>query len=294
MRCLEQRMLLRWETSMVRLKLEMAALGILMYASFTMMIEHPAAQEADQPSNLSVPVQQSGSDRPATSNLSREDISKREEMPQSITPAIIAAIATSVSAVLALIGVLYQSGRNLKQQRLSLDEQLKAQRDNLNQQLDAQRNSLERQLHNQQEMFERQQSADHERFRIEKLHSLVEQLAVNVASGLHSICWLTWVAKQEPKAVTEEKVSSYNKEAHKFLAKVFGLQASIAALDPGKFKHVESLVRELTRLDAMIGAAGLMLTRDPDEAVKLLAMYYDEGIALEERLPEDIRKVLGP
>src|SRR5262249_22969803 len=109
----------------------------------------------------------------------------------AFTAAIIAAIATSLSAILGLIGIIFQGGRNIAQQQQALDKQLKAQQDTLDKQLKVQQNALVKQLENQQntlkeqlaaqrELFDRQQDEAREKFRIEKLHSLTEQMATKV------------------------------------------------------------------------------------------------------------------
>lgn len=113
----------------------------------------------------------------------------------------------------------------------------------------------------------------------------VQQLTIRMASALHSMCWLTWLAVNRGDRLTQSNLDAYDAELHKLLPEVLGYMSTVAALDQGVYEKLVPHVNELFTLDARIGSAGLSLDRNREAAVGELADCYEAMSDFEHRLP---------
>src|SRR5579863_5917261 len=89
---------------------------------------------------------------------------------------------------------------------------------------------FDKQLSAQRELLDLQQNESREHFRIAKLYTHVEELAVNIAAILHSMLRAMRPVAQSG-AIDKKRIDSYDKEAHILFSKIVGLQATTAAVD---------------------------------------------------------------
>src|SRR5688572_11831115 len=57
----------------------------------------------------------------------------------------------------------------------------------------------------------------------------VRVTATTIASALHSMCWLTWAARERAVTITQTKIDAYDAEMHQLLPQITGSLAAIAA-----------------------------------------------------------------
>lgn len=69
----------------------------------------------------------------------------------------------------------------------------------------------------------------------------VRQLAIKMSTALHSMCWLTWLARSAPDQVTKAKLDLYDSEQHKTLPEIGGYSTTVAALDQNVYKKFNRL-----------------------------------------------------
>jgi uncharacterized membrane protein len=172
----------------------------------------------------------------------------------------IAAIATSVSAIIALIGTLVQNQRTLRLQRTHFIEE---------------RDEKRRQ------------------FLIDKLHMVAQELATNIASALHSICWLTWIADNNRSALTDRVIKKYNDEMHALLPKILGLEASLGPIDPKKMNVMEGYISRVETLDVKVSQAVLALDSSDPKTYAKLAGYNDEACKLLNELAKQLANLIS-
>ena len=126
-----------------------------------------------------------------------------------------------------------------------------------------------------------------------ELSSAVQQLTIHVASAVHSMCWLTWLAARRPDQVTQERIDKYDAEQHITLPKILGYLTTTAALDAQFYDKLREQADEVFRLDAEIGEAGLAFVTNPSGTATALAAYYEPMLLLERRLPVTLGNVVG-
>lgn len=126
-----------------------------------------------------------------------------------------------------------------------------------------------------------------------ELRVSLQQLTVRLAAAVHSMCWLTWLAKEGPSRLTQERIDGYDKEIHELLPQITSQQAMVAALNREAFDRLSSLVDRVLLADARIGQASLEFSsRDPKSATAL-AVCYEDTQTLEHLIPREVADIIG-
>jgi hypothetical protein len=112
-----------------------------------------------------------------------------------------------------------------------------------------------------------------------------QQLTISVASSLHSMCWLCWLAATGPEKLTQVKIDQYDEEQHETLPKILGYLSTLAALDLQLYDMLRPHVDKVFALDATIGESGLAFSADSPGATAALAEHYRSMVDLERKLP---------
>lgn len=126
-----------------------------------------------------------------------------------------------------------------------------------------------------------------------ELAGAVQQLVINIASALHSMCWLTWLAAARPDQLTQSKIDKYDDEQHETLPRILAYLATTAALDMKLHDELRKTVDEVFDLDSEIGRAGLNFRDDAAGTARTLATYYEKMRDLERNLPRSLGDVVG-
>ena len=121
----------------------------------------------------------------------------------------------------------------------------------------------------------------------------VQQLTISIASALHSMCWITWLAANRPERLTQKRIDKYDAEQHATLPKILGYLSTTAALDLELYHKLRPRVDEIFRLDAAIGKAGLSFKEDAAAAARALASFYLEMTEMERQLPLLLGDIVG-
>jgi hypothetical protein len=129
--------------------------------------------------------------------------------------------------------------------------------------------------------------------RAKETSAAAQQLAISMASAVHSACWLTWLAGTRPDALTQGRIDKYDEEQHATLPKVLGYLSTLSALDPGLYAALRPEADELFKIDAEIGEIGLEFSKDPLDTARRLAEYHPRMLAMEREIPERLGGVLG-
>lgn len=88
-----------------------------------------------------------------------------------------------------------------------------------------------------------------------KLDDALTQMTIKLATALHLMCWVTWLAAKGPARFTEERADGYDREMHLLLPEISSWSSIIAALDIEAFRKISKLVDEIYELDVRIGTA---------------------------------------
>jgi hypothetical protein len=126
-----------------------------------------------------------------------------------------------------------------------------------------------------------------------ELAGAVQQLTISLASAVHSMCWLTWLAATRPDQLTQMKIDKYDDEQHVMLPKILGYLSTTAALDVKLYHTLRERVDEVFGLDAKIGEAGLSFKENPAASAAKLAAYFVESNKLERQLPRSVGDIVG-
>ncbi len=127
----------------------------------------------------------------------------------------------------------------------------------------------------------------------DKFEAAVQQFATKVAAAGHSICWLTWIAKENPSRLTQETIDNYDKEIHKLLPEISGLRATLEYLNPASDGEATKLAKELYALDVKVAKAGLTYSDDPQSAVASLADLHTESGVFEGAIPKASASIIA-
>jgi hypothetical protein len=124
------------------------------------------------------------------------------------------------------------------------------------------------------------------------LRNGLQQLILTIASSVHSMCWLTWLADTDPAKVTKARIDLYDDEMHKLLPQLLGQLALVASLRPQTYWIFKDLIDELFDADRSIGAAALRVVPGEPETVVSLSSLHERSLSIEDRIPEVVRSVL--
>jgi hypothetical protein len=125
------------------------------------------------------------------------------------------------------------------------------------------------------------------------LTDAVQPLAIKMSTALHSMCWLTWLARTAPERVTQARIDLYDDEQHKTLPEISGYSMTVAALDKEVYKKIEPLVFAIYILDGEIGEAGLLLDDEPDEMLRRLVEADRKMVEFELGLPGELGDIIS-
>jgi hypothetical protein len=118
-----------------------------------------------------------------------------------------------------------------------------------------------------------------------ELRDSLQNFATKLASGVHAMSWLTWLAKEKPSRLNEERINQYNNDIHGLLADITGLKAKIISLDKTANEQVAQLAKEVYALDAKVAKAGLQFDVDRETCISELAALYDKVSNMEDKIP---------
>lgn len=127
-----------------------------------------------------------------------------------------------------------------------------------------------------------------------ELRVSLQQLTVKLAGAMHSMCWLTWLAKQAPQRLTENRITEYDNEMHELLPQITGLHAMVAALDRASFDRLSGLVERVLVADERIGRASLEFMTGSSDSATALAACFEETMLLERTIPQVVADVISP
>ena len=126
-----------------------------------------------------------------------------------------------------------------------------------------------------------------------ELSGSIQQLTTRMASSVHSMCWLTWLAATRGDRVTQANLDAYDAEQHRILPEILGYMGTVAAVDVGVYQALKPHVDEIFMLDGRIGSIGLSLDRDHETAVRELAGCYLTMTRLEQSLPTVVGNIVS-
>ncbi|WP_374484630.1 hypothetical protein [Zoogloea sp.] len=120
------------------------------------------------------------------------------------------------------------------------------------------------------------------------LHSEMREALQNaiqkLASATHSMCWLTWIAKESPKRFGETQLQRYDKEMHILLPEIIGLQARISSYVPELGIKLLELTARIEDLDERIARTAISVIDGVSQPVESLSPLHREAIVLHEQL----------
>lgn len=126
----------------------------------------------------------------------------------------------------------------------------------------------------------------------------VVDLTKKLAAGNLLISWLSWSATEANGTLLGSDFIDYDKKMLEVLSDLVGLQASVAALDPSKYKVLSSLAERLHGQDVGVGKArDLFLTETHDkmqQSIALLQSIYHKSQEFDEQLLTAVTGLLVP
>lgn len=112
----------------------------------------------------------------------------------------------------------------------------------------------------------------------------VAELAKKIAEGIHSICWLCWVAKFSPKELVEENLRSYDKEMHIILSELVGSRVILAALDEDIHTVLSPVADRLYELDVRVANAKALYNTSKIDGIVALGVLHKESVQFDDEL----------
>jgi hypothetical protein len=125
------------------------------------------------------------------------------------------------------------------------------------------------------------------------LRNGLQQLILTIASSVHSMCYLTWVANADPAKVTKSRIDLYDDEMHKLVPQLLGQHALLASLRPPTYWIFKDLIDEIFDADSSIGKAALIVVPGKPETVVSLSKIHERILSIEGRIPKAVRSVLA-
>ena len=125
------------------------------------------------------------------------------------------------------------------------------------------------------------------------LRTTLQQLAVKLAAAVHSMCWLTWLAKASPGRVTQERIDAYDREMHELLPQITGLEAVVAAIDQSAYTRLAAVVARVVEADWVIGHASLEFKPGDGRSAEALAACDSATQKLHRDLPIALAQIVS-
>jgi hypothetical protein len=113
----------------------------------------------------------------------------------------------------------------------------------------------------------------------------LQQLTIRMASSVHSMCWLTWLASADESRISQSHLDNFDAEQHRILPEIIGYAGTVAALDAKVYEELAPYIRKIYYLDARIADAGLLIAKNRTDSVSRLAAFWEEANELERDLP---------
>jgi xanthosine utilization system XapX-like protein len=120
-----------------------------------------------------------------------------------------------------------------------------------------------------------------------------QQLTINAATALHSMCWLTWLAEKRPGQFSQQHIDNYNEEMHKTLPKISAHLATVAALDMRLYDALNPLVEDIYALDEHLGKTAQSFSIDKHATTRDIGAKYDEIKEKERSLAKRVGNQIG-
>jgi hypothetical protein len=125
------------------------------------------------------------------------------------------------------------------------------------------------------------------------LRATLHQLTIKVAAAVHSMCWLTWLAREGPDRLSQARIDAYDAEMHVLLPEITGLQAAVAAIDGAAFGELSAIIESVIQADWRVGTAGLQFVEREPKSAKDLAACYEMTLELHRALPSAVAAVIS-
>jgi hypothetical protein len=123
------------------------------------------------------------------------------------------------------------------------------------------------------------------------LRTTISGLITNIASGLHSICWLTWDLDHRPGPLQPERIATYDADMHGLLPRLLGGVAAVATIDKETAVELRVFVENIIEIDYKIGVATLAIHDDPEGARAQLREQFSRAAALERELLSNLMEI---
>jgi hypothetical protein len=127
----------------------------------------------------------------------------------------------------------------------------------------------------------------------EELSAAAQQLTIKMSAALHSMCWITWLARARSDRITQDRLDAYDSELHELIPEILGYLSTVAALDMSLYRRLQPLAYNIFSLDAYIGFHGLALDENPDSTIRALNDAYEGMADLELQLPNIVGDVVS-
>jgi len=125
-----------------------------------------------------------------------------------------------------------------------------------------------------------------------ELRNTVKELTISIAEAFHSMCWVCWLAKYGPERLSIKNIKAYDKEMHILLPKIEGTHSVIAGMDYQVYQKIRPLVKNVIKLDAQIGSAGLTFIENQPYTALALAKFHDESVSSEKSVSDIIAEAI--
>jgi len=120
-----------------------------------------------------------------------------------------------------------------------------------------------------------------------------QELSVEIASALHGMLWLLWLADEKPDALTEERIRAYDVHINGILPKIIGAHAVLASLDPVLAEDLSAFKKEIMNLDWRVSRACLDLESRRAQVVEELQELFTYAGGIERGLSGSLSALLA-
>ncbi|RME45268.1 MAG: hypothetical protein D6791_11190 [Chloroflexi bacterium] len=127
---------------------------------------------------------------------------------------------------------------------------------------------------------------------LQELKAEMAGFARTLAAVLHTMEWLTWIAREHPERITTGRLAAYSEEMNRLWPELTGASIVIAALDQDIYRHLAALTEKLHSLDLQIGEAALVYEDSPNTCARALAACYEDAVAFDRELPAAVADMI--
>jgi hypothetical protein len=127
----------------------------------------------------------------------------------------------------------------------------------------------------------------------------IAQFATKLSAGFHTMAWLTWKAKYEPKGFSKSDIITYDAEMKALFPQIVGARVVVAAIAPESQTQLGQFAKDLISLDSKVAQICVRYkeakdsSKDAHDARGTIAELHEQILDQDKKFTEKVSAIAG-